>query len=76
MESGLPLKGMQTSPSPLLMSREQGTLGAQNIGEDTNLLMQGFKFSFTRLGGVFLCRRAPRMIGCGSFTLPFVQCPK
>jgi len=57
MESELPLKGMQTSPSPLLMSREQGMLGAQNIGEDTNLLTQGFKFSFTRLGGGFCIYR-------------------
>ena len=38
----LPMKGMQTSPPPLLMSRVTGTLGAQNIGEDTNLHMQGF----------------------------------
>ena len=44
---------MQTSSPPLLMSRENGTLGAQNIGEDTNLHMQGFKFSYTRLGGAF-----------------------
>ncbi len=51
------MKGMQTSPSPLLMSREQGMLGAQNIGEDTNLLTQGFKFSFTRLGGSFYIQK-------------------
>lgn len=34
--------GMQTSPSILLLSRLNGTLGAQDYGEDTYLAEQGF----------------------------------
>ena len=42
MESGLPLRGLQTSRLALLMSRRTRMLGAQTCGEDTALAYAGF----------------------------------
>ncbi|MCL2212233.1 MAG: hypothetical protein FWB93_00150 [Oscillospiraceae bacterium] len=60
MESGLPLRGMQTSHLALLMSRRTWTLGAQTIGEDTALAYAGFvNFGLHGTAGYIITKNSP-----------------